>query len=116
MTIPELRLAGPTVTAAAPLGEPIVARNVADQVVERLVTAVALGVYVPGQCLPSERELAPSQAQTEVKGDGPPPSPPIFTPFTVRGMTLSNRVQAQTLAQDAPSLLIACGLALRSFD
>lgn len=32
------------------------------------------------------------------------------------GMTLSNRVQAQTLAQDAPSLLIACGLALRSFD
>ena len=59
MTIPELHLAGLTVTAAAPLGEPIVARNVADQVVERLVTAVALGVYVPGQCLPSERELAP---------------------------------------------------------
>ena len=31
-------------------------------------------------------------------------------------MSLSNRVQAQTLAQDAPSLMIACGLALRSFD
>jgi len=31
-------------------------------------------------------------------------------------MSLSNRVQAQALAQDAPSLMIACGLALRSFD
>ena len=31
------------------------------------------------------------------------------------GMSLSNSVQAQTLAQDAPALMIACGLALRSF-
>ena len=31
-------------------------------------------------------------------------------------MTLGPRVQAQALAQDAPALLIACGLALRSFD
>lgn len=31
-------------------------------------------------------------------------------------MSLSNRVQAQSLAQDAPALMIACGLALRSFD
>ncbi len=31
-------------------------------------------------------------------------------------MTLGPRVQAQALAQDAPSLMIACGLALRSFD
>jgi type IV pilus assembly protein PilM len=30
-------------------------------------------------------------------------------------MSLSNRVQAQALAQDAPSLMIACGLAMRSF-
>jgi type IV pilus assembly protein PilM len=29
-------------------------------------------------------------------------------------MSLSNRVQAQALAQDAPSLMIACGLAMRS--
>lgn len=43
---------------AAPLGDRVVTRNVADQVVDRLVTAVALGVYVPGQRLPSERELA----------------------------------------------------------
>lgn len=42
-----------------PLGEPIVSRHVGDQVVDRLVTAVALGVYVPGQRLPSERDLAP---------------------------------------------------------
>ena len=31
-------------------------------------------------------------------------------------MALSNRVQAQALAQDAPALMIACGLAMRSFD
>jgi GntR family transcriptional regulator, transcriptional repressor for pyruvate dehydrogenase complex len=41
-----------------PLGARVVARNVADQIVERLVTAVALGVYVPGQRLPTERELS----------------------------------------------------------
>ena len=37
---------------------PIVSRRVADDVVDRLVTAVALGVYVPGQQLPTERELS----------------------------------------------------------
>lgn len=31
-------------------------------------------------------------------------------------MSLSSRVQAQALAQDAPALMIAAGLALRSFD
>jgi GntR family transcriptional repressor for pyruvate dehydrogenase complex len=41
-----------------PLSAPIVVRNVPDQIVERLVTAVALGVYVPGQALPPERDLA----------------------------------------------------------
>lgn len=39
-------------------GAPIVSRHVADDVVDRLVTAVALGLYVPGQQLPTERELA----------------------------------------------------------
>lgn len=43
-----------------PLAEPIVAHHVADRVVDRLVTAIALGLYVPGQRLPSERELAPA--------------------------------------------------------
>jgi DNA-binding FadR family transcriptional regulator len=33
-------------------------KNVGEQLAERLVTAVALGVYVPGQRLPSERELS----------------------------------------------------------
>ena len=37
---------------------PIVARRVADDVTDRLVTAVALGLYVPTQQLPPERELA----------------------------------------------------------
>lgn len=37
---------------------PIVTRHVADDVQDRLVTAIALGVYVPGQRLPTERELA----------------------------------------------------------
>jgi type IV pilus assembly protein PilM len=31
-------------------------------------------------------------------------------------MLLSSRVQSQALTQDAPALMIACGLALRSFD
>lgn len=37
---------------------PIVSRHVADDVIDRLVTAVALGLYVPTQQLPPERELA----------------------------------------------------------
>ncbi len=41
-----------------PVHAPIVSRHVADDVVDRLVTAVALGLYVPGQQLPPERELA----------------------------------------------------------
>ena len=39
-------------------GAPIVSRHIADDVVDRLVTAIALGVYVPRQQLPTERELA----------------------------------------------------------
>ena len=31
-------------------------------------------------------------------------------------MSLSSRVQAQSLTQDAPALMIAVGLAMRSFD
>jgi GntR family transcriptional regulator, transcriptional repressor for pyruvate dehydrogenase complex len=43
---------------AEPLALHIVNRNVADQIVNRLVTAIALGVYVPGQRLPTERDLS----------------------------------------------------------
>ena len=43
---------------ARPWSTPIVSRHIADEVVDRLVTAVALGLYVPGQQLPPERELA----------------------------------------------------------
>ncbi|MGD2137665.1 MAG: pilus assembly protein PilM [Gammaproteobacteria bacterium] len=38
----------------------------------------------------------------------------IANPFA--SMSLSARVKPQTLSNDAPALLIACGLALRSFD
>jgi type IV pilus assembly protein PilM len=38
----------------------------------------------------------------------------IANPFT--NMALSTRVKAQALANDAPAMMIACGLALRSFD
>lgn len=38
----------------------------------------------------------------------------IVNPFS--DMTLSNRVRPNLLSADAPSLLIACGLAMRSFD
>lgn len=38
----------------------------------------------------------------------------VANPFS--NMSLSNRVKAQALGNDAPALMIACGLALRSFD
>lgn len=38
----------------------------------------------------------------------------IANPFA--NMELSNKVNAQALSNDAPALMIACGLALRSFD
>jgi type IV pilus assembly protein PilM len=38
----------------------------------------------------------------------------VFNPFI--GMSVAPRVNAQALTGDAPSLVIACGLALRSFD
>lgn len=37
---------------------PILTRHVADDVVDRLVTAVALGLFVPGEQLPTERDLS----------------------------------------------------------
>ncbi|GAA2007424.1 FadR family transcriptional regulator [Nakamurella flavida] len=40
-----------------PLGRRIAVAGAADAVVDRLVTAVALGIYVPGQRLPAERDL-----------------------------------------------------------
>ena len=49
---------------------PIVPRYVADDVQDRLVTAIALGVYVPGQRLPTERELTAmlGVSRTSVRG------------------------------------------------
>jgi len=41
---------------------------------------------------------------------------PAIIANPLAGMSLSPRVQAHSLAQDAPALMIACGLALRSFD
>jgi type IV pilus assembly protein PilM len=38
----------------------------------------------------------------------------IANPFA--NMSLSSKVNPQALSKDAPSLMIACGLALRSFD
>jgi type IV pilus assembly protein PilM len=38
----------------------------------------------------------------------------IANPFT--NMPLASRVKAQALSNDAPALMIACGLAMRSFD
>ena len=44
----------------------------------------------------------------------------LGTPVTVANpfmnMSLSPKVNAAAIANDAPSLMIACGLALRSFD
>src|SRR2546421_12917844 len=37
---------------------PITLRTAGERIAERLVTAIALGEFVPGQRLPAERELA----------------------------------------------------------
>jgi type IV pilus assembly protein PilM len=41
---------------------------------------------------------------------------PVYTANPFVNMTLSNKVKAHALSSDAPTMLIACGLALRSFD
>jgi type IV pilus assembly protein PilM len=41
---------------------------------------------------------------------------PCVVANPLASMSLSPRLQAQTLAQDAPALMVAVGLALRSFD
>jgi type IV pilus assembly protein PilM len=38
----------------------------------------------------------------------------VANPFS--DMALANKVSASAIANDAPALMIACGLALRSFD
>lgn len=61
VTCAEAALSGaglPRRASSLPWSAPIVSRHVADEVVDRLVTAVALGLYVPAQQLPPERELA----------------------------------------------------------
>jgi GntR family transcriptional repressor for pyruvate dehydrogenase complex len=47
----------------ASLMNPLPMRNAGERIAERIVTAIALGEFVPGQKLPSERELA-SMLQT----------------------------------------------------
>jgi GntR family transcriptional regulator, transcriptional repressor for pyruvate dehydrogenase complex len=57
-------MAAPHVTGVTTLDlqesllEPLQLRNAGEQIADRLVTAIALGVYVPGQRLPVERDLA----------------------------------------------------------
>lgn len=41
---------------------------------------------------------------------------PVMVANPFAGMSVSSRIKPQLLSNDAPSLMIACGLALRSFD
>jgi type IV pilus assembly protein PilM len=41
---------------------------------------------------------------------------PTYVANPFMGMSLSSKVNPSNLAKDAPAMLIACGLALRSFD
>ena len=54
----------------------------------------------------------PDLAQVVEEKLGTPTS--VANPFA--GMTTSSKVDANALANDAPALMIACGLAMRSFD
>jgi GntR family transcriptional repressor for pyruvate dehydrogenase complex len=51
---------GPALAAdpVGPLLAPLTLRTAGERIAERFVTAIALGEFVPGQALPSERELA----------------------------------------------------------
>lgn len=64
-------------------------------------------IVLAGGCaaIPGVDEMIESQLGTPTT---------IANPF--RDMALASRINAQRLANDAPSLLMACGLALRSFD
>ena len=50
----------PTLDLAGSLGTPLAAVSRADEITDRLITAIAIGEYLPGSRLPSERELAAS--------------------------------------------------------
>lgn len=52
--------AAPSLDLAGSLGAPLAAVSRADEITDRLVTAIAIGEYLPGSRLPSERELAAS--------------------------------------------------------
>jgi type IV pilus assembly protein PilM len=41
---------------------------------------------------------------------------PVYIANPFINMTLSNKINPQSLSNDAPTMMIACGLALRSFD
>lgn len=64
-------------------------------------------IFLAGGCaaIPGLDEIVAARAQVNTL---------IVNPFT--NMALSNRVRPKILGADAPSLLIACGLAMRSFD
>lgn len=64
-------------------------------------------IALAGGCasIPGIDELVESQLDTATV---------IANPFSK--MTLSSKVHPESLSKDAPSLMIACGLALRSFD
>ncbi len=64
-------------------------------------------IALAGGCasIPGIDELIESQLET---------STVIASPFA--NMSLSSKVNPQSLSNDAPSLMIACGLAMRSFD
>jgi GntR family transcriptional regulator, transcriptional repressor for pyruvate dehydrogenase complex len=53
----ERALSGEPGEPVATVLEPLRLRNAAEQIADRLVTAIALGEFVPGQRLPTEREL-----------------------------------------------------------
>jgi len=41
---------------------------------------------------------------------------PVYIANPFKNMTLSSKIKHQALSDDAPAMMIACGLALRSFN
>ncbi|MBX3662154.1 MAG: pilus assembly protein PilM [Burkholderiales bacterium] len=64
-------------------------------------------IVLSGGCaaIPGMDEAVAKRTQVETS---------VANPFS--GMALSNRIRERNLKQDAPSLMVACGLAMRRFD
>ena len=99
---PDPPAAAPGLANGEPFGAllaPVTLRTAGERIAERLVTAIALGEFVPGQRLPAERDLA---AMLEVSR-WPGTNSPSAMAVTRRSAMRSPAVRSVTGASSAPN-------------